>query len=108
MPEVLLMAYDSLLPRLSATINTSTNLALIHSANIVLSKARSDPSYHFPTTGPKASDSQTSLQQSFKGSISSIPGGGSSATGGQMIRVLDDLGMKGLGEGGLAPVKTEK
>lgn len=106
MPEVLLMAYDSLLPRLSATINTSTNPALIQSASIVLSKALADPSYHFPTTGPLASDSQTSLQQSFQGSISSIPAG--SGTGGPMIGVLDDLGMKGLGEGGFAPTKPEK
>lgn len=107
MPEVLLMAYDNLLPRLSATINTSTNPALIQSASVVLSKALADPSYQFPTTGPLASDSQTSLQQSFQGSISSIPGGSASG-GGPMTGVLDDLGMKGLGEGGFTPVKTEK
>lgn len=107
MPEVLAMTYDTLLPRLSATINTSSNPALISSAKIVLSKARADPTYHFPNTGPKANDSQTSLQHSFKGSISSIPGG--SASGGPgLTSVLDDLGMKGLGEGEFAPVKIEK
>lgn len=106
MPEVLSMAYDSLLPRLSATLNTSSNPALIQNASIVLSRALADPSYSFPTSGPLASDSQTSLQQSFQASISSAPG--VAASGGPMIGVLDDLGMTGLGEGGFTAVKPER
>jgi neurofibromin 1 len=105
MPEVLSMAYDSLIPRLSTTINTSSHPALIHNATIVLSRALADTAYTFPSSSSHANDSQTSLQQSFKGSISSLNGGGG---GGAMIAVLDDLGMKGLSEGGFAPVKTER
>lgn len=105
MPEIIAMAYDSLLPRLSATINTSTNPALISTASILLAKALADPSYSFSTSGALASESQSSLQPSFHGSISSMP---AATTGGQMNAVLDDLGMKGLGEGGFAPVKTDK
>lgn len=106
MPEVVSMAYDGLLPRLSATINTSSNPTLIKTASAILSKALADPSYSFPTTGAHPNDSQTSLQPSFQGSISSAQGVG--VTGGAMAGVLDDLGMKGLGEGGFTPVKTER
>lgn len=106
MPEVLSMAYDSLLPRLMTTLTTSSHPALVQNATTILSRALTDPSYTIPTGAPLPTDSQTSLQQSFQGSISSMPGGLSS--GGPLLGVLDDLGMRGLSEGAFTPVKTDR
>jgi hypothetical protein len=99
------MAYDILIPLLSTTINTSSHPALIEYATVIIGRALSDTNYTFPTNSLSASDSQISLQQSFKGSISSLNGGGG---GGPLVAVLEDLGMKALGEGGFAPVKMDR
>ncbi|OCF40958.1 neurofibromin 1 [Kwoniella heveanensis CBS 569] len=110
MPEVLAMAYDLLIPRIISTLTTTSNLSILRSTTVILERALSDPNYSLPNpTGLPTADSSTSLHMHGKGyspSISSNPSmGGQSAAREQ---VLEDLGMKGLGELAFPPVKVDR
>ncbi|KAK4687682.1 neurofibromin 1, partial [Tremellales sp. Uapishka_1] len=105
MPEVVAMAYDSLVPRMTAVLATTANKDILSAVTVTLERAMSDPTYTFPSM-PPTSDSTTSLhhQTSYSASISSIPSMGMGAR----EQVLDDLGMKGLGELSFPSAKMER
>ncbi|WVF65508.1 hypothetical protein IAT40_000236 [Kwoniella sp. CBS 6097] len=110
MPEVLAMAYDLLIPRIISTLTTTSNLSILRSTTVILERALSDPNYSLPNPSAlPTADSSTSLHMHGKGyspSISSNPSmGGQSAAREQ---VLEDLGMKGLGELAFPPVKADR
>ncbi|EIW67076.1 hypothetical protein TREMEDRAFT_69974 [Tremella mesenterica DSM 1558] len=103
MPEVVCLTYDILVPRMLATLSTTSNMQILTVITQILERAMADPSYQFPST--ISSESQSSLhQQGYSASISSTPSVGA----GQREQVLEDLGMKGLGEMGFASVKPDR
>jgi neurofibromin 1 len=105
MPEVLCMAYDSLLPKLSTTLWTSSSPTLIQNATTIIARALTDPNYSFPELALPMNESQGSLAHGYQQSISSANG---FVGKGPMVAVLDDLGMKGLTEGGFGPARPER
>lgn len=104
MPEVLSMTYDTLVPRMLSTLSTTPNTQILGVITLILERAMSDPSFQFPSA--LSSESQSSLQmRGYSASISSEP----SAPGlGAREAVLDDLGMKGLGDMSFAQVKPDR
>ncbi|KAL7420982.1 Ras GTPase activating protein ira2 [Cryptotrichosporon argae] len=111
-PEVVAMAYDSLIPRMMAVVATTSSTAILSNATLIFERAMADGSYSFPS-GPSGapglppSESTSSLrhQKSYSASISSAtPSQGL----GQREQVLEDLGMKGLAEITFPQVRVDR
>ncbi|WVN87921.1 uncharacterized protein L203_103118 [Cryptococcus depauperatus CBS 7841] len=109
-PEILSMAYDSLIPRIISTITTTSNSSIIQASTTILERAFTDPNgYTIPPLSTLPSiDSNTSLHHAghskpYAPSISS-----NLSLSGQREQVLEDLGMKGLGELAFPQVKTDQ
>ncbi|ORX39325.1 putative ras GTPase activator [Kockovaella imperatae] len=95
-PEVMAMIYDSLIPRMTAALATTSSVPIINAITLILERAMADPNYTFPPT-LNASESTSSLQlqaKSYAQSISSAPSVGQSPRD----QVLEDLGMRGIAE----------
>lgn len=137
-PDVLSMVHDSLVPRLTAVLGTTSNTTILNSVSTILERAMLDPAYTFGTgvgsmgsSGIQHSDSLNSLHA--KSAYASVGGGGLSAspsmaftasmsasvtgspalgapvrTGGRGEAVLDELGMRGLADIGFPPGKMER
>jgi neurofibromin 1 len=106
-----LVRYDSLVPRMTAVLATTSNTTILSSVTTILERALTDSHYTFPTTGILSSESMSSLhQKSYSASISSAPSatGAGGATGGARGEVLDELGMRGLGEMGFPNGRMER
>ena len=89
-------SYDTLIPRMTATLSTTSSIPILNAMTTILERAMSDPNYTFPPS-ISASESTSSLHlhtKSYAQSISSAPSIGQS----QRDQVLDDLGMRGIGE----------
>lgn len=115
-----MFSYDSLIPRMTAVLSTTSTLPVLQAVSTLLETALRDPTYSFPAN--LASDSSHSLHQSQSGphgsgmpsmgshaksysaSISSMPSMGMTGRD----QVLDDLGMRGLGELSFAHMKADK
>nr|XP_031861450.1 uncharacterized protein CI109_003054 [Kwoniella shandongensis]KAA5528522.1 hypothetical protein CI109_003054 [Kwoniella shandongensis] len=120
MPEVLAMAYDSLIPRIITTLTSTSNLSILRSTTSILERAFSDPNYNFSThlSGLPTTESSTSLQhqahsqlgKGYPASVSSSPSPSFGTGIGQGTReqVLEELGMRGLGELSFPPVKVDR
>ena len=87
-----------------STLSTTQNTQILGVITLILERAMSDPSFQFPSA--LSSESQSSLHmRGYSASISSEP----SAPGlGAREAVLDDLGMKGLGDMSFAQVKPDQ
>ena len=86
--------HDSLIPRMTATLASTSNTTILCLAGDLLSRAMADPSYTLPGI---TSDSVSSLHnRAYSASITSLP----SLTGVSHTRaqLLEDLGMRGLAE----------
>ncbi|WVR09039.1 hypothetical protein IAU60_006099 [Kwoniella sp. DSM 27419] len=110
MPEVLAMTYDALIPRILATMATTSNLSILRSTTTILERALADPNYSLPNlTGLSVTDSSTSLAmhgKMYAPSISSNPSNG--GQGAAREQVLEDLGMKGLGDLSFPPAQPDR
>ncbi|OXB36317.1 neurofibromin 1 [Cryptococcus neoformans] len=108
-PEVLAMAYDSLIPRIVSTLTSTNNISIISSSTTILERALSDPNYTFTNTSaiPNA-DSNTSLPYPGHGKVYASSISSSPSVGAAREQVLDDLGMKGLAELAFPQVKVER
>jgi neurofibromin 1 len=105
------LSYDTLVPRMTAVLATTSNTSILSSVTAILERALADTNYSFPSAGILSSESMSSLhQKSYSASISSVPsvtglgiGGGMGGSnggggGGRAETVLEDMGMKGLAE----------
>ena len=120
-PQIVLLIfrYDNLLPRAISVLGNTSNPAIISSITAIINHAMTDPTYTFPADlGPMEStlslnshglsqhlQSQTQFQQhqhgrSYSASISSVhaPTTNTSRGGSRGDVMLEDLGMRGLGE----------
>lgn len=50
-PDVLSMVYDSLVPRLTAVLGTTSNTTILNSVSTILERAMLDPAYTFGSSG---------------------------------------------------------
>ncbi|KAK8844111.1 hypothetical protein IAR55_006905 [Kwoniella newhampshirensis] len=112
MPEVLAMAYDSLIPRITTSLTSTSNLSILRSTTAILERALADPNYTFqnPSALPTA-ESSSSLQHSQLGRVYSSSRSSSPSLGarsGTREQVLEELGMKGLGELNFPQVKMDR
>ncbi len=102
------ISYDSLIPRMTSVLATTSNSSIIIAITAILERALSDSTYTFPSATPLASDSASSLhKKSYAASISSVP----SMVGGSLgarEQVLEDLGMRGLAEMSFPVVRMER
>lgn len=100
-PDVIAMSYDTLIPRMTAVLNTTISTPIMQSITHLFDKAMSDASYSFPTAGH--ADSNSSLhRKTYAPSVTST-----SAVA-QREAVLDDLGMKGLADMSFQPVNFDR
>ena len=105
----LLTRYDSLIPRITTVLATTSNPDILDCATSILQRALSDSTYTFPSSAALTSESASSLnQKSYAVSISSMPSlpGGSGLSARE--QVLEDLGMKGLAESSFPAVRMER
>lgn len=102
-------SYDSLIPRIVATLTTTNNTLIINSSTTILERALSDPNYTF--TNPSAilsADSSTSLPQGGHGTVYASSISSNPNVVAAREQVLDDLGMKGLAEIAFPEVKVDR
>ncbi|KIR99934.1 neurofibromin 1 [Cryptococcus deuterogattii 2001/935-1] len=108
-PEVLAMAYDSLIPRIVATLTTTNNTLIINSSTTILERALSDPNYTFTNSSAILSaDSSTSLSHGGHGTVYASSISSNLSVGAAREQVLDDLGMKGLAELAFPQVRMDR
>ncbi|ORY28775.1 hypothetical protein BCR39DRAFT_533800 [Naematelia encephala] len=110
MPEVISMAYDTLIPRMTAVLGTTTNVSVLDSITRILERAISDPNYSFPSQALASNETQSTSthQKSYNGSISSSPSMTGIVGSGAREAFLEDLGMNGLAELGFPSVKMDR
>jgi neurofibromin 1 len=125
--------YDSLIPRMTSVLSTTTTLPILESVSILLETALRDPNYTFPQTALHG-ESSSSLPHSHSAQFGANNGGGpglgsGSGSGfgrghdksysasissmpslgvGSREQVLEDLGMRGLGELSFGAMKPER
>ncbi|ODN95826.1 neurofibromin 1 [Cryptococcus wingfieldii CBS 7118] len=109
LPEVVRMVYSSLIPRIMSTLGATSNISIINSSTVILERALMDDTYAFPNLSAiPSTDSSTSLPHGhgkpYASSISSTP----SVVAGTKEQLLEDIGMKGLGELAFPQVKADR
>lgn len=95
-PEVVSMAYDSLIPRMTAVLASTSNTAILSAVSSILERAMGDPSYTFPSPMYPSESNSSLHQKSYSASISSVPSVFGVGTKGDGL--LEEMGMKGLAD----------
>lgn len=94
MPEVVAMAYDSLIPRMTAVLTTTASTSILSAVTLIFERAMADSTYSF---GAQANGDRKYGGSSLGSNVS-----------GAREQVLEDLGMKGLSDMSFQGVKIDR
>lgn len=103
-PDVVATAYDTLIPRMTGVLTTTTSTAILQNVTLIFERAMADSSYTFPTG--LATDSSSSVHN--KNYSASVSSGQTNPTVRPRDQVLEDLGMKGLTDMSFTGVKLDR
>lgn len=101
-------SYDSLVPKMTAVLSSNPSQKILKSVTFILERAMSDVNYTFPSLPSSSYRNESTTSLHGKGYSASITSNPSSQGPGAREQVLEDLGMKGLGEMKFLPVKVER
>ncbi|CAK9779949.1 putative ras GTPase activator [Cutaneotrichosporon oleaginosum] len=103
-PDVVATAYDTLIPRMTGVLTTTTSTAILQNVTLIFERAMADASYTFPTG--IATDSSSSVHK--KNYSASVSSGQTNINVRPRDQVLEDLGMKGLTDMSFSGVKLDR
>lgn len=104
-PDVVATAYDTLIPRMTGVLTTTTSTAILQNVTLIFERAMADAMYTFPT-GLATESSSSVHKKNYSPSVSS--GNTSNLNVRPRDQVLEDLGMKGLTDMGFTGVKLDR
>ncbi|WOO81456.1 Neurofibromin [Vanrija pseudolonga] len=110
MPDVVALAYDSLIPRMAGVMGSTSSTAILSAVTVIMERAMADASYSFAPVPIAGNESTQSLhQKNFSTSINNSAAPMPVVTPhGTREQVLDDLGMRGLNDMSFQPGSADR